>query len=202
MRSGEWLKKFSPDRFPETRLLFFGLRTPFLTEHLGLLLLFKYLLTSLLVYLLTNLLSYLIYHLLTNLLACRTNRSSLGSSHWWFSVRKSFLINFSKFTGKHLWQSFCFNTCRPKACNFVKTRLWHKRFPENFIIFLRTSFLQNKSGWLLLLFMLIPSSWFKVAEYGPEKLRIRTFFSQFIFCIFSQSWLTSWHMKNVKGETC
>ena len=166
------------------------------------LLLFKYLLTSLLVYLLTNLLSYLIYHLLANLLACRTNRSSLGSSHWWFSVRKSFLKNFSKFTGKHLCQSFCFNTCRPKACNFIKKRLWHKCFPENFVTFLRTSFLQNKSGWLLLLFMLIPSSWFKMAEYGPEKLRIRTFFSQFIFCIFSLSWLTSWHMKNVKGETC
>ena len=31
-----------------------------------------------------------------------------------------------------------------------KKRLWHKRFPVNFAKFLRTPFLQNTSGWLLL----------------------------------------------------
>ena len=31
------------------------------------------------------------------------------SSHWMCSVRKGALRNFSKFTGKHLWQSLFFN---------------------------------------------------------------------------------------------
>ena len=31
------------------------------------------------------------------------------SSHWMCSVRKGILRNFSKFTGKHLWQSLFFN---------------------------------------------------------------------------------------------
>ena len=49
------------------------------------------------------------------------------------------LRNFAKFTGKHLCQ-----------------RLWHGRFPVNFGKFLRTTFLQNTSGRLLLSFL--PSS--------------------------------------------
>ena len=39
---------------------------------------------------------------------------------------------------------------RPKAYNFIKKRLWHRCFPVNFAKFLRTSFLQNTSGRLLL----------------------------------------------------
>ena len=46
------------------------------------------------------------------------------------------LRNFAKFTGKHL-------------C--LKTRLWYRCFPVNFAKFRRTHFLQNTSGWLLLL---------------------------------------------------
>ena len=34
----------------------------------------------------------------------------------------------------------------------LKKRLWHRRFPVNFVKFLRTSFLQNTSGRLLLTF--------------------------------------------------
>ena len=48
---------------------------------------------------------------------------------------------FAKFTGKHLWQ-------RLEA---VKKRLWHKCFPVNLAKFLRTPFLHNTSGRLLLL---------------------------------------------------
>ena len=41
------------------------------------------------------------------------------------------LRNFAKFTGNHLW---------PKACNFIKKRLWRRCFPLNFASFLRTPF--------------------------------------------------------------
>ena len=36
------------------------------------------------------------------------------------------------------------------GCNFIKKRLWHRCFPVNFAKFLRTPFLQNTSGRLLL----------------------------------------------------
>ena len=37
----------------------------------------------------------------------------------------------------------------PQACNFIKKRLWHRCSPVNFAKFLRTPFLQNSSGRLL-----------------------------------------------------
>ena len=39
---------------------------------------------------------------------------------------------------------------QPKACNFLKKRLWHRCFPVNFAKFQRTLFWQNTSGRLLL----------------------------------------------------
>ena len=39
---------------------------------------------------------------------------------------------------------------RPKACNFIKKKLWHRCFPVNFAEFLRAPFLQNTSGRLFL----------------------------------------------------
>ena len=57
------------------------------------------------------------------------------SSHQRCSIKKGVLRKFSKFTGKHLCQ-----------------RLWHRCFPVNFEKFLRTPFLQNTSGRLLLNF--------------------------------------------------
>ena len=41
---------------------------------------------------------------------------------------------------------------QPQDCNFIKNRLWHRCFPVNFTKFLRTPFLQNTSGQLLLHF--------------------------------------------------
>ena len=73
------------------------------------------------------------------------------SSHRSGSVRKSVLRNFAKFTGKHLCQSLFFNKVaglRPET--LLKKRLWHMRFPVNFPKFLRTPFLHNTSGRLLL----------------------------------------------------
>ena len=53
------------------------------------------------------------------------NKSS-RSSHQRYSLRKGFLRNFAKFTGKHLCQRLFFNKVaglRPKACNFIKKRV-------------------------------------------------------------------------------
>ena len=58
---------------------------------------------------------------------------------------------FAKFTVKHLCQNLFFNkvgSLRPAT--LLKKRLWHRCFPVNFAKFLRTPFLQNISGRLLL----------------------------------------------------
>ena len=60
------------------------------------------------------------------------------SSHRRCSLRKCALGNFAKYTGKHLCQSLFFE------------RLWHRCFHVNFAKFLRTPFLQNTAGRLLL----------------------------------------------------
>ena len=60
-------------------------------------------------------------------------------SHQRCSIKKGLLINFTKFSGKYLCQS-----------PLLKKRLWHRCFPVNFVKFLRTPFLQNTSGRLLL----------------------------------------------------
>ena len=73
------------------------------------------------------------------------------TSHQRYFVRKGVFRNFTKFTGKHLCQSLFFNKVaglRPPT--LLKKRLWHRCFPMNFVKFLRTPFLQNTSGRLLL----------------------------------------------------
>ena len=73
------------------------------------------------------------------------------SSHRRCSLRKGVLRNFAKFTGKHLCQSLLFSKVAGlRPATLLKKRLWHRCFPVNFVKFLRTSFLQNTSGWLLL----------------------------------------------------
>ena len=37
-----------------------------------------------------------------------------------------------------------------EAYNFIKKGVWYRYFPVNFVKFLRTTFLQNTFGWLLL----------------------------------------------------
>ena len=58
------------------------------------------------------------------------------------------LTKFATFTGKHLCQSLVFNKVEKSL--FFKNRPWHRYLPVNFAKFLRTSFLQNTSGRLLL----------------------------------------------------
>ena len=65
--------------------------------------------------------------------------------------KKAVIRNFTKFTGKHLCQSLFFNKVaglRPTTS--LKKRPLHSCFPVNFVKFLRTPFLQNICGRLLL----------------------------------------------------
>ena len=89
------------------------------------------------------------------------------SSHRRCSVRKDVLRNFATFTGKHLCQGLFMSG--PKACNFIKKWLWHCCFPVNFAKFLRTPFLQNTSGWLLLFRVN------RVSDYLAKSIYIKVF---------------------------
>ena len=74
------------------------------------------------------------------------------SSHRRCSIKKAVLKNFTKFTGKHLRQSLFFNKVAAlRPATLLKRKSWHRRFTVNFAKFLRTLFLQNTSGRLLLL---------------------------------------------------
>ena len=65
--------------------------------------------------------------------------------------KKGVLKNFTKLTWKHLCQSFFLNKVGGlRVATLLKKRLWHNCSPANFAKFLRTPFLQNTSGWLLL----------------------------------------------------
>ena len=47
--------------------------------------------------------------------------------------KKGVLRNFTKFTGKHLYQSLIFNKVAcVRPATLIKKRLWHKCFPVNF----------------------------------------------------------------------
>ena len=67
-----------------------------------------------------------------------------------------------------IWQISQENTCarvsfliKKRPATLLKRRLWHRCFPVNFVKFLRTPFLQNTSGRLLLL-------WIKLQTYITE----------------------------------
>ena len=73
------------------------------------------------------------------------------SNHQKCSIKKGVIRNFVKFTGKHLCQSIFFNKVAGlRYATLLKKRLWHMCFLVNFAKFLRTPFLQDKTGRLLL----------------------------------------------------
>ena len=93
---------------------------------------------------------------------CKTNHMLHRSSHRRCSVRKDVLRNFAKFTGKHLCQGL-------KPAPFLKKRLWHRCFPGNSAKFLKTPFLQNTSGKLLLFRVN------RVSDYYAKSIYIKVF---------------------------
>ena len=65
--------------------------------------------------------------------------------------KKGVLSNFGKITGKHLYQNLFLN--KVAGFSLWEERHWHKRFHGNYVKFLRIPFLQDTSGWLLLLWL-------------------------------------------------
>ena len=65
--------------------------------------------------------------------------------------KKGVLINFARFTGKHLCQSLLFNKVAVlRPATLLKKRLWHRCFLVNFVKFSRTPFFVEHVWWLLL----------------------------------------------------
>ena len=88
----------------------------------------------------------------------------IRSSHQRCSMKKGALINFAKFTGKHLCRSLFFNKVAGlrsffnkvaglRRASLLKKRLWYRCFPVNFAKFIRTPSLQSTSGRLLLFYV-------------------------------------------------
>ena len=96
------------------------------------------------------------------------------------SLKKCVLRNFIKFTWKYLCQSLFFNKVTGlRPTTLFKRRPWHRCFSVNFVKFLRTAFLQNIYGRLLLHrkivhSMLLKYIWKNIAQenylcnIGPE----------------------------------
>ena len=65
--------------------------------------------------------------------------------------KKGVLRNFTKFTGKHLYQSLFFNKVAGlRSATLLKKRLLHRCVPVSFVRFLRTPFHTEQLRWLLL----------------------------------------------------
>ena len=64
------------------------------------------------------------------------------------SVKKGTLINFTKFTGKHLCHSLFLN--KVSDLSVIKKRFWHRCFPVHFVKFFREPFFIEHIRWLLL----------------------------------------------------
>ena len=79
---------------------------------------------------------------------CLRDKSHYRSSHRICSKRKGVLRNFANLTRKHLCQSLFFD--KVAGFSLWKEMLWHRCFHVNFVKFLRTLYLQNTSGKLLL----------------------------------------------------
>ena len=71
-----------------------------------------------------------------------------------FSTSLSLLLLLLKLILVNLYKTFNqkYYTCAwgLRPATLLKKRLWHRCFPVNFVKFLRTPFLKNTSGWLLL----------------------------------------------------
>ena len=73
------------------------------------------------------------------------------SSHQKCTVKKDVLRNFTKLTGKYMCQGLFFNKVAGLSpATLLKKRLWYRCFSVNFAKFLKTLFLHNTPGLLLL----------------------------------------------------
>ena len=113
------------------------------------------------------------------------------SSHQRCSMKKGVLRNFAKFTEKHLCQSLFFN-------KVAGLRFRYRCFPMNFAKFLRTPFLQNATGRLLLLLVQ------KKIRYGRVTLNEVLSYSLMLHkCFFWNRAIESYHFLNIfKLKAC
>ena len=94
--------------------------------------------------------------------------------------KKDVLKNSAKFTGKLMCQSLFLNKVAGiRPATLIRKRLWHSCFPVNFAKYLRTPFLQNTPGRLLLviaalrLYEIVQVSLF-LLTWGTEKVNAKT----------------------------
>ena len=87
------------------------------------------------------------------------------SSHRMCSVKKGFFQKSHKIHRKTL-------VPESATATLLKMRIWHRCFPVNFAIFLRTPFLQNTSG-LLLLLCWHAQHQLNVNYFNPQKQHFR-----------------------------
>ena len=80
----------------------------------------------------------------------KKNIGTHRSSHQRSSVEKGILKSFAKFTGKHPCQILFLIKLQAQPAKLLKNWPWHKCLAANFAKFLRTLFLQDNSGQLLL----------------------------------------------------
>ena len=71
------------------------------------------------------------------------------SNHPELFCQKGGLRSFAKLTGKHLYL---------RTATLLKKRLWHRRFPVKFAVFLRIPFFKEHLWWLLLTVSLVVAS--------------------------------------------
>ena len=107
-----------------------------------------------------------------NMVFIADNRTG-WSSHQRCSVSKGVPRNFAKLTGKHKCQGLFFNKVEGlRAATLLKKGLLHRCFPVNFAKFLRTLFLQNTYGRLLLPVFVLDSLTTRVK---PQKQPLKLF---------------------------
>ena len=91
---------------------------------------------------------------------------SYRSNHQRCSLKKVFLKNFRKFSGKHLCWSLFFNkVSRLRPATLLKKRLQQRCFPVNFVKFLRIRFWKSTSRWLLVFVIHLTVSFCKEVLY-------------------------------------
>ena len=89
-------------------------------------------------------------------------------------MKKGALANFTKFTGKHLSQSLFFNKVAGlRAATLLKKKLRHRYVTVNFANFLRTPYLQNTFGRLLLILFVVSFLHFPLSKISPRKKSLR-----------------------------
>ena len=89
-------------------------------------------------------------------------------------MKKGALVNFTKFTGKHLCQSLIFiKVAGLRAATLLKKKLRHRFFPVNFVKFLRTPNLQNTFGLLRLILFVASFLYFPLSKISPRKKSLR-----------------------------